>query len=79
VLEPFREYGRGPITMEQLGYRYGSPVRVWEEEGRPFAEYALPDGVLQFGLEQTKSGSSVHQEWKLRWRSASADFPFLFR
>jgi len=73
VREPFREYGRPPIEMEELERRYGPPVRAWEEEGRPFAEYTTSLGLLRFGLEEDRSGSSVHRLWRLRWLSQSTN------
>ncbi len=73
VREPFRQYGSPPITMQELEQRYGAPLRTWEDEGRPFAEFTLEDGVLRFGLEQDKSGSDVHRAWRLRWQSQSVE------
>ncbi len=70
--EPFREYGRPPVTMEELELRWGAPVRTWEEEGRPFAEYKPPVGILRFGLEMESSGSDSYTIWRLRWRSDTA-------
>jgi hypothetical protein len=71
VREPFQEYGRPPITMQDLERRYGAPAQSWEDKGRPFAEYALPGGILRFGLEEEKSGSYAYQAWRLRWRPHS--------
>ncbi len=70
---PFREYAIPPITMEEMERRWGPPVRTWQDEDRPFAEFATPDGILRLGLYQSKSGSYVSRGWRLSWHSHSAD------
>ncbi len=55
VREPFREYALPPITMEEIERRWGPPVRIWQDEDRPFAEFATPYGILRLGLYQVQS------------------------
>jgi hypothetical protein len=66
VCDPFREYGTPRVTTLDLERRYGPPSRSWSIKGRPFVEYLRPEGRLQLGLEEEKSGSAAYRSWRLR-------------
>ncbi len=76
--QPFREYGRTPITMAELEWRDGAPVRTWGDARLPFAEFAPSSGgLLRFGLVASRSGSLVHLRWSLVWLSESTNLALI--
>lgn len=73
--EPFREYGAPPVNRPVLEQRYGVPTRTWAVKDRPFVEYLRPDGRLQLGLEEERSGSDAFRTWRLRLSPPETEIP----
>jgi hypothetical protein len=73
--EQFRRYGLPPVSPADLRRTYGAPMRTWVVEGRPFLEYSRPEGELQLGLEEERSGSALHRSWRLRLEPRDASLP----
>jgi hypothetical protein len=63
--EPLREYGLPPINEQTLQRRYRESLRSATEGDQ---EYALSDGVLRLSLDRDRSGSAVHETWRLRFK-----------
>lgn len=64
--EPFRSYGLPPVDMGSLQKRHGEFLER-ETATDTFAEYALPAGQLRLSLDRDRSGSAVHETWRLRF------------
>jgi len=68
LLEPgFDWFMDPPMSLELLQARWGEPKETWKDhKGRPFVKYSVEEGEVQFGLEAERSGSLLHQAWRLR-------------
>jgi len=68
LLEPgFDWFVDPPMSLESLQARWGEPTETWKDyKGRPFVKYSVEEGEVQSGLEAERSGSYLHQAWRLR-------------
>lgn len=67
IRNPFREYGIPPVSAQELRKRYGLPTQGDMAEGKDRIEYLLESGKLWLQLDRDKSGSAVHETWRLRF------------
>ena len=64
--EGVQGYASQHPNLQALRAQFGEPTREWSVEGRPFAEFIVPGGRLQLGLEEERSGNLSHRRWRLR-------------